>query len=242
MSLVSTLGRIAVGVMVAKGVGKMMGGASGGASGGGLGGLLGGLLGGAKGGSSAGGGLGDLGSLLGGNSSANTDAAGGASGGLGGLLESIGGGAAESAAPSSGGFGDLLNSALQGNKNLPAPDASQEAQAELLIRAMISAAKCDGNVDQSEQQKIVSQLGDDVSEAERKFVIGEMQSPLNIEGLIDSVPRGAEQQVYMMSLMGIDLDSKAEAQYLDKLRKGMGLSEKIADALHQKLGVPTLYS
>ncbi|MEE9318827.1 MAG: DUF533 domain-containing protein [Granulosicoccus sp.] len=246
MSLVGTLGKLAVGVMVAKGVGKMMGGAGGGA-GGGLGGLLGSVLGGA---SSSGpgsahplpggaGGLGDLGSLLGGKAAAG----GAASGGLGGLLESIAGGgaAADNSAPIGGSLGDLLNGALQGNK-VPEPQPTQESQAKLLIQAMINAAKSDGNIDQAEQQKLVANLGDDVSQEERQFVLSEMQSPLDADGFIKSIPKGSEQQVYMMSLMGIDLDSKAEAQYLDKLRQGIGMSEQASNAIHQKLGVPTLYS
>lgn len=261
MSLVGTLGRMAVGVLVAKGVGKMMGGGRGGAApstgggAGGLGGLLGGLLGGgaggglggALGGSSrqapgGGGGLGDLGALLGGKSGG---AGGGMAGGLGGLLEGIGGGgnasAANPAPPAGGSLGDLLNSALQGDK-VPEPDAGQEALAKVMIVAMISAAKSDGSIDQEEQKKIVSHLGDEVSEEERQFVLSEMQSPLDVDGLVKSVPRGSEAQVYMMSLMGIDLDSQEEARYLDGLRQKLELSEQICNDLHQKLGVPTLYS
>lgn len=262
MSLVKTLGRIAVGIAVAKGVGKMMnrgGASSAGAGGGGLGGLLGGVLGGggagglggalgsALGGRQSGGGtsggLGDLGALLGGKSG------GGMAGGLGGLLESISGGAGGSAlsggsavsSPSGGSLGDLLNSALQGN-SVPEPEPAQEDLAKVLIQAMVNAAKSDGNIDQEEQQKIVAHLGDDITEEERRFVIGEMQSPLDLDGFIRTIPQGAEMQVYMMSLLGIDLDSREEAQYLDKLRKGIGMSEDQANAVHQKLGVPTLYS
>ena len=255
MSLVGTLGRMAVGVMVAKGVGKMMSGNRGGAAGGqggGLGGLLGGLmgsgggsaggLGGALGGSGAGGGaLGNLGALLGGKAGA----AGGAAGGPGGLLESIGGGRSNtpdlSHEPSSGSLGGLLNRALQGER-VPEPDDSQEALAKVMITAMISAAKSDGNIDRDEQQRIVSHLGDDVSEEERQFVLAEMQAPLDIDGLVKSVPRGAEAQVYMMSLMGIDLDHQEEARYLDSLRQKLDLSEQSVNAIHEKLGVPTLYS
>ena len=256
MSLVGTLGRMAVGVMVAKGVGKMMGG--GGSSGGGLGGALGGALGGGRrggaggglggllggltgGGAGGGGGLGNLGALLGGKAGA----AGGAAGGLGGLLESIGGGGSNrpdpTRQPDSGSLGGLLNRALQGDE-VPQPDASQEALAKVMIQAMIGAAKCDGNIDEDERQKIVSHLGDDVSEEERQFVLAEMQAPLDTDGLVASVPRGSEAQVYMMSLMGIDLDSQEEARYLDSLRQKLGLEESAVNDIHQKLGVPTLYS
>lgn len=256
MSLVGTLGRIAVGVMVAKGVGKMVNNRGGGGGGGGLGDLLGSALGGSKGG--GGGGLGGLGSLLGGGSAQSGGASAGGQGmpgGLGGLLESISGGSGGAAggltdglgggfgssAPAGGSLGDLLNSALQGKKT-PPPEPAQEDQAKVLIRAMINAAKSDGNIDQAEQQKIVEHLGDEVSDEERKFVISEMQSPLDTDGLLRNIPKGAEMQVYMMSLLGIDLDSRAEAQYLDGLRKSMGISEQHCNAIHEKLGVPVLYS
>ena len=101
------------------------------------------------------------------------------------------------------------------------PTADQEAQAEIILKAMISAAKSDGQLDQQEQEKIVGQLGDDVSPEEANFVRQEMQAPVDLNGLIRSVPAGMEQQVYLMSLMAIDLDSQAEAQYLDQLRQGL---------------------
>lgn len=268
MSLVGTLGRIAVGIAVAKGVGGLMnkGGSGGGglggllsgaAGGGGLGGLLGGVLGGGQqqaptagaapgGNMSSGGGMGGLGSLLGGA------AGGGMAGGLGGLLESMSGGAsgaaqapgasnADISPPVGGSLGDLLNSALQG-KAIPEPEPEQEDQARILIQAMVNAAKSDGEIDTEEQQKIVANLGDDVSDEERQFVISEMQTPLDADAFIRSIPRGAEMQVYMMSLLGINLDSREEAVYLDSLRKGIGMSEQQCNAIHEKLGVPTIYS
>ena len=266
MSLVGTLGRIAVGVAMAKGVGKMMGGRSGGgggglggmlsgalgggssSGGGGLGGLLGGLMGGGSGAAAAGGGAGGLGGLLGGalGGGSSGGSSGGMAGGLGGLLESISGGGSPSAnagatAPSSGSLGHLLNDSLQG-KSIPEPDAAQEDQARILIRAMVNAAKSDGKIDETEQQKIVANLGDEVSDEERQFVISEMSGPLDADGFIKSIPAGAGPQVYMMSLLGIDLDSREEAQYLDKLRKGVGMSEQDANTIHEKLGVPALYS
>jgi uncharacterized membrane protein YebE (DUF533 family) len=143
--------------------------------------------------------------------------------------------------PVGGSLGDLLNSVLQGNK-IPEPEPAQEDLARILIQAMVNAAKSDGNVDTTEQEKIVANLGDEVSEDERRFVVSEMKAPLDLDGFIRSVPRGAEMQVYMMSLLGIDLDSRQEAHYLDNLRKGIGMSEEQANAIHQKLGVPTLYN
>lgn len=256
MSMISTLGKIAMGIMVAKGVGSAMGGASGG----GLGGLLGSLAGGNS--TNKGGGLGDLlGSLAGGSSSSSKGAGGlgdllgsltGESsnsqqgGGLGGLLNSLAGNSQNSNSPASASvnnnnndLGDLLSAAFGGNQVEAKPD--QEKQAEIILKAMISAAKADGQIDAKEQQKITEHIGD-ITPEEIEFVRKEMQAPLDIQGLIKSIPSGMEQQVYMMSLLAIDLDSKPEAEYMDKLAKGLNISPEIANNIHQQLGVPPLYS
>ncbi len=231
MNLVGTLAKVAVGMMVSRGVGKMMNGGSGGSSsGGGLGGLLGGLMG---GNSSGGGGLaGMLGSVL----SGGGQSAGAQSGGLGGLLNSLGGGQQGGQA---GGLGGLLNSAL-GGQSAAAPSAAENTQAEILLRAMINGAKSDGTVDEAEQKKILEHLGE-VTQDEIDFVRAEMAAPLDIDGFIRSIPKGLEPQVYVMSLLGIDLDSKAEAEYLDKLAQGLSINHQMANEIHEKVGVPVLY-
>jgi len=110
-----------------------------------------------------------------------------------------------------------------------------------MLRAMICAAKADGEIDAEEQRKLTEHLGD-VSPEELELVRREMTSQTSLEDLVADVPKGLEQQVYLMSLLAIDLDSRAEAEYLDKLAKGLGISPQQANAIHEKLGVPTLYS
>ncbi len=243
MSLVGTLGKVAIGMIAARGIGKMMGGSSGAASSG-LGGLLGSVLGGSSGGAGdmlrglMGGGsqqAGGLGAILSGMMGGQ-QAGGQSSGGLGGLLDSLGGGA------SGGGLGALLNQALSGaspDQIQATPD--QEKEAELMLRAMIAAAKADGEIDAEEQRKLTEHLGD-VSPEELELVKREMTSQTSLEDLIAEVPKGMEQQIYLMSLLAIDLDHPAEAEYLDKLAKGLGISPQQANAIHEKLGVPMLYS
>ena len=291
MSLMGTLGKVAMGVIVAKGVGKVMnGGLSGGnsSSGGGLGGMLGGLM----GGNSAGGAGGGLGGLLGGLTGGNSQQSGGGlggmlsgltggqsgsaqgGGGLGGLLGSVLGGGAGAAgglggllaglsgqgasaggglggllgqlggatAPTQGStpdFGSMFNDAMQG-KEPEQVSQQDEENAAILLRAMISAAKADGELDADEQAKITEHLGD-VTEEEANFVRTELAAPMDLQGLIASVPSGLEQQVYLMSLMSITLDTKEEAVYLDTLRQGLNLSEQASNEIHEKLGAPTLY-
>lgn len=227
MSLVGTLGKVAMGIIVAKGMGKIMGGGSGGG-----GGLLGSLLGGGKsssGGGGLGGGLGGLADMLGGGSRS----AGSSGGGLGGMLNSLGGKSSDNP------FGNLLNDAFQGNE--PEVTQEQESQARVMLRAMVSAAKADGQIDKEEQQKIIKHLGD-VSDEDAEMVRNELQAPLDTQGLIDSVPAGMEQQVYLMSLLAIDLDSKEEAVYLNQLAKGLNISNQVSNMIHEKVGAPQLYS
>jgi uncharacterized membrane protein YebE (DUF533 family) len=243
MSLVGTLGKVAIGMIAARGIGKMMGGSS--TSSNALGGLLGSVLGGSGssasnmlggllgGGSQQGGGLGSiLSGMMGGQQQAASQ-----SGGVGGLLDSLGGGAA------GGGLGALLNQALAGTPaNQIEATADQEQEAELMLRAMICAAKADGEIDAEEQRKLTEHLGDDVTQEEMELVRREMTSQTSLEDLVADVPKGMEQQVYFMSLLAIDLDSQAEAQYLDKLAKGLNISPQQANAIHEQLGVPKLYA
>ena len=248
MNLVKTLAKVAVGMMVSRGVGKMMGGGSSqgsSSSKGGLGGLLGGLVSGASRSGGGGGGLaGMLGSVLSGGSQGGQANQGGASGGLGGLLNSLGGGGGQASGSSGGlgqsGLGGLLNQMMGEEQRAPEPTQEQNTQAEIMLRAMINSAKSDGGVDESEQRKILEHLGD-VSQDEVAFVKSEMAKPLDVDGFIRSVPKGLEQQVYVMSLLGIDLDSKEEAQYLDRLANGLGISNQVSNQIHEKVGVPTLY-
>ena len=233
MNLVGTLAMVAIGVMMSRGVGKMMGNNSG-SSGGGLGGMLGGLASSAM--RQGGGGLaGMLGKALSGGG-----AQGGAGGGLGGLLNSLGG-SQNTGQTGAGGLGGLLNQMMSG-ESAAEPTSEQNTEAEIMLRAMINAAKSDGGVDEAEQRKILEHLGDDVTQEEIDFVKSEMAQPLDLAGFVQSVPKGLEQHVYVMSLLGIDLDSQAEAQYLDQLSNGLGISNELSNQIHEKVGVPALYS
>ena len=239
-------------------LGGMLGGQQGGGAQGGLGGMLGGMLGGQQqaqqqSGGGLGGmlggaaGAGGLGGMLGGMLAGK----GQQGGGIGGLLESLGGnpnasvpsGApAQAPEPQRGSMGDVLNSAFE-NFGEPAqqPTQQQEDMAKVFLRAMISAAKSDGQIDAQEKQKILGELGD-VTQDEAEFVQRELAAPLDVDGLVRDVPRGSEQQVYLMALMGIDLDNANEARFLDSLAKGMGLTPEVCNAIHEKLGAPKLYT
>jgi len=214
-------------------------GGAGGASAGGLGGLLGGLAG---GGAQQGGGLGGL---LGGLT------AGAGSGGLGGLLGGLAGAAgagglaksmAQRPAESSADFGAVLNSQFDATPQAPIePSQDQEAAAALMLAAMIQAAKSDGTFDEAEKQKLLGQLGD-VDAEEAAFVQAQLQAPVDVDALVSQTPKGLGAQVYAMSVLGIDLDTQAEAQYLHKLATGYGMKPAEVNDIHAQMGIPSLYT
>lgn len=211
-------------------IGAVTGGSSTGGSGG-LGDLVGGMLGGSRQ-SQGGGGLGDLlGGMLGGGSQAS--AGGGGLGALIGMAMQQFGGAQQ-------GNAAQARAATQAGMPSGMRYDQAEQQAQVLIKAMINAAKSDGRVDADEQQKIVGRLGD-VTQDEIAFVQRELQSPLDVQGFARSVPRGMEQQVYAMSLMAIDLDANTEAQYLHQLAQATGIDAGTANQIHEKLGAPKIY-
>jgi uncharacterized membrane protein YebE (DUF533 family) len=237
------------------------------AGGTGLEGMMDAILGGAQrtgtgqaGGTGGIGGAGGLGGLLeqlarggGGSAGAGTRTGGGGlddligslggAGGLGGILGGLAG-ALEGRAGQTreGSFGEVLNSQFDSTpERAKRPTAAQEAAAALMIRAMVQAAKSDGRFDQSEQRKILEHLGD-VDPQERAFVEAEFRRPVDADGLAREVPKGLESQVYMMSVLGIDLDNRAEAEYLDRIARGMGIGKSQVNAIHAHLGVPPLYA
>ncbi len=114
------------------------------------------------------------------------------------------------------------------------------SHAEVLIRAMINAAKSDGKIDQQEQDRIISKLGH-LSQEEINFLSREFAQPLNVAQFVQQVPRGLEQQVYALSLTAIDLDTNREASYLNQLAQAMRIDPETCNQIHAQLGAPQLY-
>jgi uncharacterized membrane protein YebE (DUF533 family) len=113
-------------------------------------------------------------------------------------------------------------------------------RAEILIRALVNAAKANRNVGEKEQQNILQRL-DNVGQEEADVLRRELQSPLDINGFIRRVPRGMEQEVYTVSLMGMQLDEPSAASYLAQLADGLGLSADACNRIHREIGVPEIF-
>jgi hypothetical protein len=221
--------------------------------GGGLGDLLGQLTGGGSANRSSrqaadqGGGLGDLLGQLTGASSASRGATGG--GGLGDLLGQLtGGGAAQGS--TGGGLGDLLGAVLGGAGGGALGGAlgggqqdnrQEDLAAALILRAMVAAVKADGKLDDAERQKLM-QHAEGASREEIAYINAELEGHTSVDQLAAQVPEGMEAQVYVMSLMAIDLDNQKEAQYLDSLAQALSLEPREVNALHDRAGVQPLYN
>ncbi|MGH1413113.1 MAG: tellurite resistance TerB family protein [Pelagimonas sp.] len=169
---------------------------------------------------------------------------GGGSSGQGGLLSSLGGGAglagmlaAAGAATQGQGMAGLLDS-LNVKENAPQADEA----AGLMLRAMIQAAKCDGDIDEAKKAKLLETIGDDADADDIAFVQAQFTAAVDPEALAKDTPEEQRMQVYSASLMTIRVDTAAEAQYLDRLAKAMALNEGTVNTLHMQMGLQPLYN
>jgi uncharacterized membrane protein YebE (DUF533 family) len=244
--------------------GLTRGGAQGGGAGGGLADMLGGLMG---GGAQSGGAGGGLAGMLGGLTRGGAQSGG--AGGLADILSSLTGGAGIQGGTPHGGsgagmLGGLVMVALQmfgqrsgaagpsslsglagmlapGQATPAAVDTTQaDQQALAFVKAMINAAKADGQIDAEEQRKIVSKLGD-VGPQEAAFIREEMAKPLNFDFFAD-ITQDLAPQVYAVSLMAINLDTAAESSYMQQLAQGLGLDPQTVNGIHAQLGLAPLYA
>jgi uncharacterized membrane protein YebE (DUF533 family) len=104
----------------------------------------------------------------------------------------------------------------------------------MLARAMIAAAKADGQIDTQESQTILNQInGLDLPAEDKAFLFEEYSRPLDIVGLtrdVDSPEHAAE--VYAASVLMLDQPSASERIYLDTLGRSLGLDAGLLQEIH----------
>lgn len=152
--------------------------------------------------------------------------AGGAAGGLLGTLGSMGAAASASVT----GMIDQMTGTTA------ATDAA-EANARLMIRAMIQAARADGQITDAERAVIMEHLGESTPE-ERAFVEAEMLAPVDPMALARDTADAARLQVYTAAVMTVQTDTPAEAQFLSALAQGLGLDAPTVAGIHASMGKP----
>lgn len=228
------------------GLGSLLGGGSSASMSGGLQGLMGTLLGGGqsvinKAGQAVGGGdnlaAAGLGALIGALSGkSGSSSMGGIGGGLMGLL------------------GMMAFKALTGNNN-NASQAQQEqlaqsiasrsqqqvaSDAEIILTAMLDAAKADGQVDAEELGRITGKIKSaGIGQDGMNYLISKLQAPMETNKILAAVKGRPElaAQVYSASLMAIDVDTQAEKRYLAGLANAMDLPQSVVNNIEQIVGM-----
>jgi uncharacterized membrane protein YebE (DUF533 family) len=231
----------------------MLGGQS--PQGGGLGSILTQALGGGSGSGGLGGILGnvlnDAGTAVGGKQNL-------ALGGLGALAGALLGGGGKSLGGALGGgvmalLGTMAYQALKGTGSqapevplgLQEPRSAAERQqleqnSEIVLKAMINAAKADGQIDQGEIQRIVGKLQESgMGKEAQQYVLTEMTKPLDTQALLAAAKGqpafGA--QIYAASLLAIEVDTPAEKKYLDQLAAGLGIKPEVTQRIKDMVGL-----
>ena len=231
----------------------MLGGQS--QQGGGLGSILTQALGGGSGSGGLGGILGnvlnDAGTAVGGKQNL-------ALGGLGALAGALLGGGGKSVGGALGGgvmalLGTMAYQALKGAGSqqpevplgLLEPQSAAERQqleqhSEIVLKAMINAAKADGQIDQGEMQRIVGKLKESgIGKEAQQYVLTEMTKPLDTQALIASAKGqpALAAQIYAASLLAIEVDTPAEKKYLDQLAAGLGIKPEVTQRIKDMVGL-----
>jgi uncharacterized membrane protein YebE (DUF533 family) len=114
---------------------------------------------------------------------------------------------------------------------LNGPQLDQRSLA--LLKAMLAAAKADGHIDENEQAKIDAYLQKLALNPEaHNFIKNELAKPLSAKEIAagaDSPAAAAE--IYLTSLLAINMDNDKERQYLEELAKELKLSPELVSEL-----------
>src|SRR5690606_23583141 len=103
-------------------------------------------------------------------------------------------------------------------------DPRRQADALLMLRAMIAAANADGHIDDSERGAIIGRAReagldtDDIAALER-----ELAAPWPLAALAATTQPAMRERVYLAARLAIDPDHPAEQRFLDDLASGVQL-------------------
>ncbi|MEO5343484.1 MAG: tellurite resistance TerB family protein [Gammaproteobacteria bacterium SHHR-1] len=120
---------------------------------------------------------------------------------------------------------------------LPSSQDAAQRLSLLLVRAMISAAKADGQIDTQESQAILNQINElQLSAEDKAFLFEEYGKPLDISGLSGQV-EGPEQaaEVYAASALILEPPSAAEQIYLDGLAQALNLQPGLLEQIQAQV-------
>ncbi len=106
------------------------------------------------------------------------------------------------------------------------PSDQREADAAHLIRAMISAANADGQIDMQERSQILERaMSAGLSPETQKFLLAELGAPAPLPQIIAGTREGLQREVYAASMLAITADTLAEQAHLNSLAIGLKLDD-----------------
>jgi uncharacterized membrane protein YebE (DUF533 family) len=118
--------------------------------------------------------------------------------------------------------------------------AELERNSELVLKAMINAAKADGRIEETETRRILGKVQESgVDPQALEFLAAEMKKPMETAKLVEAARGNLElaAQIYSASLLAIEVDTPAEKQYLEELASALGLEPEITQRIHQEFGL-----
>ena len=130
---------------------------------------------------------------------------------------------------------------MLGTNFLPVAEASQQALAYTLVKAIISAAKAGGTLSTADQSEAASGLkAMRLPEIHKKFLVEELSKPANMQALVDAAtsPEVAA-TIYMASILVIRRTTMAERDYLGLLAARLRLAPDLVAHLHASADAAT---
>lgn len=122
----------------------------------------------------------------------------------------------------------------------PRPEAGVEREelGKKLVRAMIAAAKADGQIDTEEKERIFKRLETmPLSAEEKAFVFDQLATPLDLDAVAASAdtPEHAA-EIYAASLVAMRPDTATERAYLEALAGKLRLAPGLVTEIHRAAG------
>lgn len=119
----------------------------------------------------------------------------------------------------------------------PAQLPPAQADAVLLVQAMIAAAAADGRVDANERERVLARAEAAGVDAEtRAFLEAELAVPKTADAIGAMTRPGLTRDAYAAAALAIDLDTEAERRFLNTLGNALGLGDDERIAIHQQIG------
>lgn len=112
-------------------------------------------------------------------------------------------------------------------------------KAGLLLQAMVFAAKADGHIDEQERAAIAKWVaGQQLDLDSEAAILRWVDAPLDPNALSQQVDNMAlASEVYLVSLLTVDVDHFLERAYLDELAKALSLPDELVTRIEEQAEV-----